>query len=317
MLRMLQGFAVSGEHSGATALALELSSENRRAFYASFSLSGTQVGFILSSVVYLVLSYFLKEVELAIWGWRIPFLLSFCLVAMGAWVRFRLPESPAFLSEENRGDNEFRPLKLLWSQYKRDVLRVVLAAQISVVSTIFGVFSFSWAINNTRISQNAMLGIMLSNAVVGMVLVPVWAYLSDHIGRRPVFLLGAVGSGILIWPYFWALGHSNVPLAFIFGVLLSGVAYSAANGVWPALYGELFCTRIRLSGMAIGTQIGFMLAAQAPAVATLLIQQSPVDWSPAPLLVNACCAVSALVVFFFPETFQSPLKNLGNRNPKR
>jgi MFS family permease len=312
-LRLLQGFAVSAEHASANALVLELSAENQRGLYTSFSLSGTQIGVILSTVVFLLLTPFLTEAELMAWGWRIPFLLSAVLVAMGVWVRFRLPESPAFLSEDRHRDRPFESMRTLWSQYKFDVLRVVLAAQISVVSAIFGVFSLSWAVNNTEITRSTMLAAMILKAVVGMLTIPAWAYVSDRLGRRPVFLFGAVGSGVLIWPYFWALGQSNVPLFFACSVLLVGVAYSAANGVWPSLYGEMFSTKVRLSGVAIGTQVGFMLAAQAPALAAFLIRRSPSDWTPVAVLVSVSCGISALVVFLSRETSQVGMADLGKK----
>lgn len=88
---------------------------------------------------------------------------------------------------------------------------------------------------------------------------PLWAMLSDRIGRRPVFIFGALACAVMIWPTLWAISRADVALVFLFGILLSGVVYSAANGTWPSLYGEMFDTRVRLSGMAIGTQIGFAL----------------------------------------------------------
>ena len=316
VLRMLQGFAASGEHAGATTLVLEMASSHRRGLYTSFALSGTQAGFIAASIAFLVLSACLSEADLLAWGWRIPFLLSAVVVAVGVWIRFRLPESSIFLSEVPRQQSWLEPLQLLWQQSKRDVVRVILAAQVSVVSSILAVYSLSWAVTTMQMPRQTMLAVLLSSALLGMCAIPVWACLSDRLGRKPVFLFGVLASGMLIWPYLWSLGASNIPLSFLFGILLGGVAYSAANGVWPALYSEMFSTKVRLSGMAIGTQIGFALAAQAPAAAAFLTRHASHDWTPAAWIASIACAISASAVIFARETSCLELSELGQKSKR-
>jgi len=313
VLRLLQGLAASGEHAGASALVLEITGRYRRGLYTSFALSGTQAGLISASLAFLLLSASLSESDLLAWGWRIPFLLSAVLVAAGAWVRFRLPESPAFLAEVGGREGWWEPLRVLWRDYKRDAIRVVLATQVSVVSSIVGVFSLSWAVNHLHIPRLTMLIVLLSSASVGMFAIPVWAALSDRIGRKPVFICGTVAAGLLIWPYLWALGQSNIALAVISAILLAGVAYSAANGVWPSLYGEMFSTQVRLSGMAISTQIGFTLAGQSPALAAYLTRYNSSDWIPVAGLVSIGCVISVVAVCTATETNRSELSDLGRK----
>lgn len=314
VLRLVQGLAVAGEHAGASALVLEMAGTQRRGLYASLILSGTQAGLISASVVFLLLSAVLSDSELMAWGWRIPFLLSAIVVAAGVWVRLRLPESPVFLSEKPRLADWFNPLRVLWAQYRSEVVRVVLAAQVSVVSTIVGVFSLSWAVNQLHIRQPVMIAVLLSSIFVGMFTIPAWAALSDRIGRKPVFVFGTVAAGLLVWPYLWALEQANVVLAAVFAILLAGVAYSAANGVWPALYGEMFSTRVRFTGMAIGTQIGFTLAGQAPALAAYLTRHAPGDWPAVATVVSIACAISALAVVGGRETSRTELTELGRKS---
>lgn len=312
-LRFIQGFVIAGQHASSSVLALEVAAENKRGIYASFSLSGTQLGYIMSCTVFLLLPLVFSEAELSQWGWRISFLISFPLAIMGGWIRVCVPESDAFLTGcQTVNRTAFQPLKTLWSNYRANVLRVVLAAQISVVSTIFSVFSLSWAIGNTQLGRSHMLTVMIANAVCGMFVIPVWAHLSDRIGRRRVFIFGALGCGVLIWPYFWALAQSSITLSFVFGVLLSGLVYSAANGVWPSLYGEMFSTKVRVSGVAIGTQLGFMLAAQSAPLAAILIRNDALDWTPVAVLVSLSCGISSLAVFLAPETHQRVLVQLGS-----
>ena len=314
VLRVIQGVAVSGEQAGASTLVLETTEGNRRGLYTSFALSGTQAGLILASVAVLLPSWFLSEKDLLAWGWRIPFLLSALVVAVGIWGRLRLPESPVFLEQEQVRKRFRDPLISLWKNHRSDVVRVILAAQVSVVTSIFGVFSLSWAVNHLLIPRSTMLVVMLSGPLVGIFSVPCWAYLSDRIGRKPVFIWGTLGAGILIWPYFWALEQLNVPLFVLFGILLVGVAYSAPNGVWPSLYGEMFSTRVRLSGMAIGTQVGFALAAQTPTLAAYFIRHAPLDWTPAAWIVSLGCVISALAVFGAGETSQTHMDELGRKD---
>jgi hypothetical protein len=104
-------------------------------------------------------------------------------------------------------------------------------------------------------------------------------------------------------------------LVLVFGVLLGGIAYSAVNGIWPSLYGEMFSTKVRISGMAIGTQLGFTLAAQAPTLAAFFTRQTPSEWTPVAWLVTLCCAISAVVVLFARETNRVSMIDLGRKSP--
>ncbi len=249
-------------------MALEHAPSHRRAFFTSFTLSGTQAGLILATLVFLPISA-LPEDQLMSWGWRIPFFLSAIVVWVGIWVRRALPETPAFEQEKSQaqGEKEAKlPVMVLLREHKKSLARVIFAAQISVVSTIFSVFTLSYAVNTIHIPRATMLTVLVLANVVAQAAIPAFAALSDRIGRKPVFIFGGLACACLIWPYLWSISQANIPLIFVFGLLLSGVVYSAANGVWPSLYGEMFDTRVRLSGMAIGTQIGFALGGFAPTI---------------------------------------------------
>jgi MFS family permease len=253
----------------------------------------------------------MPEAKLNSWGWRVPFLLSAVLTAFGIWVRLRLPESPAFLLQHSGDGNKHSPLTTLLSKYKGKLFQLLLASQVSVVSMIVSVFALSWAVNDMKISRSSMLTAQVVSASLSVFTVPAWASLSDRIGRRPVFLFGTLMSAALIWPYLWAISRADVFLVFFFNLLLIGVAYSAANGVWPSLYGELFNTKVRLSGVAVGTQCGFMLAAQAPALAACQMLGSLNNWHPVAILVTLSCVVSAAAVLSMRETSHLPLDELG------
>ncbi|MDB5731956.1 MAG: transporter, partial [Variovorax sp.] len=312
MLRLLQGISAAGEQAGANSMTLEHAPADRRAFFTSFTLSGTQAGLILATLVFLPISA-LPEDQLLSWGWRIPFFLSAIVVVVGFWVRRSLPETPAFKEEAKAHETAKLPVVELFSQQGADVVRVIFAALVSVVSTIFSVFTLSYAVNTVHISRATMLTVLVLSNVVALAAIPLWAMLSDRVGRRPIFILGALGSAALIWPYMWAISAVNVPMIFVFGLLLSGVVYSAANGVWPALYGEMFDTRVRLSGMAIGTQIGFALGGFAPTISAAVIGEGPNGWVPVAVFTTAAALVAAISAFTARETYNVPMQALGRR----
>ena len=312
LLRLLQGLSAAGEQAGANSMTLEHAPDDRRAFFTSFTLSGTQMGFILATIVFLPISA-LPDDQLLSWGWRVPFFLSAVVVAVGLWVRRSLPETPAFEKEAEAHETPKVPIAELFKHHTPDVLRVIFAALVSIVSTIFGIFVLSYAVNTMHVPRATMLTLLVSTNVVALAAIPLWATLSDRIGRRPVFLIGALGSAICIWPALWAISRGDVFLIFVTGVLLSGIVYSAANGIWPSLYGEMFDTRVRLSGMAIGTQIGFALGGFAPTISAALLKPGPDGWMPVAALVSAACVVAAISVLTARETYRTPMDQLGKR----
>jgi len=312
LLRLLQGLSAAGEQAGANSMTLEHAPADRRAFFTSFTLSGTQMGFILATLVFLPISA-LPEDQLLSWGWRVPFFLSAIVVAVGFWIRRTLPETPAFEEEAKAHETPKLPVAELFQNHTPDVLRVIFAALVSVVSTIFGVFVLSYAVNTIHLPRSSMLMLLVCTNLVALAAIPLWATLSDRIGRRPVFLTGALGSAVLIWPTLWAISQGDLTLIFVFGLLLSGVVYSAANGIWPSLYGEMFDTRVRLSGMAIGTQIGFALGGFAPTISAAILGEGPNGWMPVAAFVSAACVVSAISAFSARETYNVPMHQLGKR----
>jgi MFS family permease len=310
LARLLQGISAAGEQAGASSMTLEHAPEHRRAFFTSFTLSGTQAGLILATLVFIPLGR-LDEAALLSWGWRIPFFLSFVVVIVGFWVRRTLAETPAFLEETKKGEVAKLPLVALMTNYWADVLRIIFAALISVVSTIFSVFTLSYAVNTMHIDRSTMLTVLVLANLVALGAIPLWATLADRIGRKPIFIFGAIGCAILIWPYIWAISQNNLTLVFVLGILLSGVVYSASNGVWPALYAEMFDTRVRLSGMAVGTQIGFALGGFAPAISAALMGAGPMGWVPVAAFTSITALIAAVSAATATETYRTPIDQLG------
>jgi MFS family permease len=314
VLRIFQGLSAAGEQSGANSMTLEHAPEGRRGFFTSFTLEGTQAGLILANVVFLLVAL-LPEDQLLTWGWRIPFFLSALLVAVGYWVRRSLPETPEFQRAEQQHEVAKLPVAVLFRDHWAGVLRVVLCALVSVVSTIVGTWSLAQGTSDAiGLERTTLLWMVILSNVVALVALPLWAKLSDRIGRKPVFVFGALGSAVLAFPFLWALQQGNVPLIFVFGILLSGLVYSAANGIWPSFYGEMFGTRVRYSGTAIGTQVGFALGGFSPAIAAAIVGAGSGGWVPVALLTGGAAAVAGLCALTARETAHVPLEQLGRKD---
>jgi MFS family permease len=310
-LRVLQGLSAAGEQSGANSLTLEHAPDRKRGFFTSFTLEGTQGGLILANLVFLLVAL-LPDEQLFSWGWRIPFFLSAFVVAVGYWVRRSLPETPEFERVEESNAVAKLPVAVLLRNHWASVIRVVLCALVSVISTIVGTWSLAQGTSDEiGLERTTLLWMVILSNVVALIALPLWAKLSDRIGRRPVFVFGALGSAVLAFPFLWALQQGNVALIYVFGILLSGLVYSAANGIWPSFYGEMFDTRVRYSGMAIGTQIGFALGGFSPAIAAAIVGVGSGGWVPVALLTAGAATVAGLCALTAKETAHVPTPQLG------
>ncbi|CAM3587998.1 MFS transporter [Kibdelosporangium persicum] len=313
VLRLLQGLSAAGEQAGANSMTLEHAPAHRRAYYTSFTLSGTQAGQILATAVFLPVAA-LPEQALLSWGWRIPFWASFIVVVAGYVIRRKLDETPVFERKAATEGVARLPVAVLFRDHWRDVLRVVLASIIASVSTIFSVYALSYAVNTVQLDRSAMLWVGVLANVAALVALPLCATLADRIGRKPVFIAGSAGCAALMFAYLGAISAGNHLLIFVVGIVMFGVVYSATNGIWPSFYGEMFTTEVRLSGMAIGTQIGFAIAGFAPAIAAAI---DGAGWVPVAVFTAALCAVNIVAVASGRETYRVPTEQLGLRPAKQ
>ncbi len=317
VLRILQGLSAAGEQAGANAMSFEHAPDDRRGFFTSFTLSGTQGGQILAPAVFLPLAAVLSDEQLQSWGWRIPFWISAIVVIVGLIIRRRLEETPEFKAAKAEDGPTKTPLDELFRHHWRGVLRVFFAAFIATVNTMFAVFALNFATSDDYeigISKTTMLWLAIVANLVAISCIPFWAMLSDRIGRRPVFVTGLLGSAVLVVAFLGAIAHGQVVLMFVLGVLLAGIVYSMPNAVWPATYAEYFPTSVRLSGMAIGTQFGFALAGFTPTIAGALMGGDAGNWWKVATFTAGACVVSAIAVITGPKgTNKVPTRELGAR----
>lgn len=292
-------------------MTLEHAPPGRRGFFTSFTLSGTQAGQLIATLVFIPVAA-LPEDQLLSWGWRVPFWLSVAVAVVGYAIRRTLEETPAFAKQAATEGVVKLPLAVLLRDHWADVLRVVAGSLIASVSTIFTVWALSYATSDSvGMDRSGMLWVGALANVAALGAIPLWAKLSDRIGRRPVYLVGAVGSAVLMACYLWAISTGSYPLVLVLGILTFGVVYSAANGIWPSFYGEMFSTRVRLSGVAIGTQIGFAVAGFAVTFAAQIAGPGGDDWSAVALFTSALCVPPVIAALTARETHRVPAEQLG------
>ncbi len=277
-LRLIQGFAVGGEISGASAMILEHSPFGKRGYYASFTLQGVQAGQIFAAAIFLPLSIILPKDAFYSWGWRIPFLLSAVVVLIGMYIRRQVHETPAFEEEAEGNEPSKSPIVSAFKDNGGDMFRVFLMALMNAVPTAVVAFGTTFATNaayGVGMSATTYLWISVSGNLVAVLLIPFVGNLSDVIGRRPVIIFGCLASGVLGFPYLYFVGQDNVVMAFVFAMLMWGVVYQGYNAVFPAFFQELFPTKNRVTGFAIGQNFGTMMTSFLPAIYALFAGPTP------------------------------------------
>ena len=319
-LRLVQGFSAGGEQSGANSMSLEHAPDMRRSFVTGWTMSGTQAGQIIAAGAFVPLAAMGDEAFLS-WGWRVPFWASAVVIFIGWYIRRTLHETPVFVAEIEEGADTTAtaktPLQEMFSGYWFQTARVALLACANVQPTIFGLWALAYARDVQGMSATTMLLVTVVVNTVALVAIPFWTLLADRIGRKPVYITGIVVSGLMLYLYFSAIDTHNVWLIFGVGIIMQGIFYSALNGVWPAFYGEMFPTKVRVSGMAFGTQIGFAIGGFAPTIATLLAGQGKDGWMPVYLFAAGVCVLVGLIATTAKETAHKTLLQIDQEFAER
>jgi MHS family shikimate/dehydroshikimate transporter-like MFS transporter len=316
--RVAQGFSAGAESAGASTMTMEHSPEGRRGLFTSSVMIGCSIGNVLAGVVFLPF-LMLPEEQLMSWGWRVPFLLSVVVLAVAYFVRTRLEEPDAVARSEERLDGteddeavHHVPALAVLKTQSVDVIRVVLITLYSVVQTTFNVYALTYATQHSGIERSTMVTVNTIALGVSVAIIPLAAWLSDRYGRKPVLLVGAVGSVITTYLYFQAITDVNLALIFALCILNQGFFYSCWNGVWTIFFPEMFTAPVRYTGMAMGNQIGLIIVGFTPAIATAL--ESWGGWHAVVVYVTVCVAVASLVIMSTRETAFTPLDQLGMKD---
>ncbi|MDP9889253.1 MFS transporter [Pseudarthrobacter enclensis] len=310
LTRLCQGLSAAGEQAGASSMTLEHAPDNRRSFFTSWTLTGTQGGQILAALVFIPVLTLPDEIKFGI-GWRIPFWLSAAVVVVAFLIRRTLHEPPAFEEARKTAQIAKLPVADLLKGHWRDVLRVICCAFIAAVSTVFGTLAISYAKTVAGVDGTTTLWLVVAANIVALGTQPFFGMLADRIGRKPVFIYGALASAVLTPVFLLSLESHSVPLMFLAAIGYFSGGYAAANAVWPSFYAEMFSTKVRFSGLAIGTQLGFLMAGFAPAIVAAMGGIKPGGWVQITIFTGIICAVAAVSALTAKESFRTPTKELG------
>lgn len=317
-LRLVQGFAVGGEWAGATLLSMEHAGKKSRGFAASIVGSGAPSGAVMATLALMPFAA-MEQDQFLTWGWRIPFLLSAVLVALAAWLRHSVEETPDFLAMQEARKAEAQaqpqqkqeiPLLVVLRCYPGPLLNGVLGSLACLaMTTLTATFMINFAINVGGHAQSTALGLLTLVNVVHIFAIPAFAILSDRIGRKPVMLAGAVTGMVLIFPIFHLLTMGSTWGLLLALALANPVIHAMMGGPLSAWLGEKFAADIRYSGMAVTFQVGSTISAGfAPLVATwLLMRGGGTDPTKVGLFFIALCVISIVAILFAPESFRKTL----------
>jgi metabolite-proton symporter len=302
-LRLVQGFAVGGEWGGAVLMAAEHGDSARRGFWASWPQAGVAAGSLLSAGVLALMAGLQSEADFLSWGWRVPFLLSALLVVVGWYIRNRVSESPMF--EAALSEAETPPKLPAMEVFRERPRALVLGAGLRVGENIsyyiLTVFSLTYLVDVAAETRSLALNALLIGAAVQFFAIPLFARLSDSLGRRPVYAFGGLGLAAFAFVFFPMLG-SGEPALIVGAIVLGLVLHSAMYGPQAAFITELFPTRIRYSGVSIAYQLTSIVAGSLAPIIALWLYREYDSYLPVAIYVGVTCTISGLSALLAKET---------------
>lgn len=308
LARLAQGFAVGGEWGGAVLMAVEHSPARRRGLYGSAPQMGVPAGLLLATGVFAVVSQ-LSAQQFQSWGWRIPFVASFVLVAVGLVVRLAVLESPAFLEAERSESLSKNPLGQVLRVQRKSVL-ITAGARVAEngLFYIFAVFSITYATTVAGLPKSTILiGITIA-AAVELITIPIFGALTDQIGRKPVYLFGAAFSLAFSFPFFALLNSHSALLSWLAVTLGLAVGHSGMYAPQAAFFSELFDTNVRYSGASLGYQVtAAIVGGFTPLLAVVMLHAAGNSAWPVATYMMVLSAITLVAVLLAQETYKSDL----------
>jgi metabolite-proton symporter len=317
ILRFAQGIGVGGEWGGAVLMSVEHAPKGKRGFYGAWPQMGVPAGLLISTVTFMLVQNATTEDQFMAWGWRVPFLVSIVLVAVGLFVRLAVMESPAFKEVQESGTAADKPIVDLVKEHKRDVL-TAMGMRIAENGTfyILTVFVLAYGEETLKLEKNTMLTGVIIAAAIGLVTTPLYGRLSDRFGRRKLYMSGALFSLAFAFPFFMLVDTKEPVLIWLAIVLGVNVGHDLMYGPQAAYFSELFATRVRYTGASVGYQLASVFAGGfAPLIAVALLAAGGDE----PTLVAGYMAVMALITviatYFARETYRQDLGEAETRPP--
>jgi MHS family shikimate/dehydroshikimate transporter-like MFS transporter len=302
VLRVAQGIAVGGQWGGAVLIATENAPAHRRGLYGSFAQLGVPTGLVLSTVVFLTTTSRLSEAQFQAWGWRLPFLFSIVLIMIALYAQFRLEDTrPVEQEEAAKAESRSPVLEVLRRHPKNIGLAAGAVMIVGAGFYLFVTYMLAYGTTVVGLPRSTMLTGVLWGAVLQVPALLGFAALSDRIGRRKVYLCGAIGMGLWVFPAFALVNTGQAALVAV-ALIVAQILFAAMYGPQAAFFAELFTARLRYSGASLGYQLGVMLGgALAPIIATWLYARYD-SYVPVALYLLVVAVVSCACVLALSET---------------
>ncbi|WHY00297.1 MFS transporter [Neobacillus sp. DY30] len=303
LLRLIQGIALGGEWGGAVLLAVESAPKQKRGFYGSFPAMGIPLGMLLGTASVSLMSR-LPDGQFLTWGWRVPFLLSALLVGIGIWIRRGIEETSAFQEEREKGNVVKIPL-LETLRYHWKAVLISLGAKCVEVGPfyIFTTFFIAYSTGTIGFSRTTALNVITVATLVTTLCIPLMGMLSDKIGRKRVFLMGAAGLALFAFPYFYLLSIKSTFWVYAISIIALGILWSSIASIIGTMFTEMFSTNVGYTGITLGYQTGSALfGGTAPMIATVLLKNYNGSWTPLAIFICILCIASFISVLFLRKT---------------
>jgi len=298
---MLQGIGVGGEWGGSVLISMEWArGHGSRGLIASWPQFGVPCGLFLSNLVILVVSAW-SGADFATWGWRVPFFLSIILIGVGLWIRLGILETPVFQDLVATKKIEKAPtLEVIRKQPREIILSALTRMSEQAPFYIFTAFVFAYGVTTLKMSRDLILTAVLVASLVSFITIPLSGHISDLIGRRKMYMIGAAITGVFGFLYFGMLGTAIPSLVFI-AIVLSLIPHDIQYGPQAALIAEAFTPRLRYSGASLGYQLASVIAGgPAPLIATALFAAYGTGYAIA-IYIAACAVVSLVATALMPD----------------
>lgn len=291
-LRIFQGIAAGGEWGGGVLLITENAPAGREGMFGALSQTGVGLGFVLSTFAF-YLAGLLPQEDFVSWGWRVPFLVSISIFAVGLFIRFRVSETSDFREAGKKADGpQHAPLVEVLRKHPREML-VGIGARLAETcgSHLFVTFALAYGKAVGAKVDTLVLGVTLG-MLADSLMMPVFGALSDRFGRRRIYMLGALAMAAFAYPFFLMLGSGSTATILLAFVIGNGLCHAAMIGVQPAMYSEMFSARVRYSGLAMAHEVSSLIVGFSPMIATALYVHYR-DPAPVALFLGIICLVSA------------------------